>query len=136
MNDLPQVEQVTLTFATQQLLVEAGNPDAVIPILQELADKVEPGTKIGQLVRGKKHNSEHEHHHHGEECGCGASQHEHGSHDGETCDCVGHCHGHEHHHERECGCGTHSHEHIVTGHEKVVSVNKKSFGGIPKQLRY
>ena len=129
MNDLPQVEQVTLTFATQQLLVEAGNPDAVIPILQELADKVEPGTKIGQLVRGKKHNSKHEHHHHGEECGCGASQHEHGSHDGETCDCVGHCHGHEHHHERECGCGTHSHEHIVTGHEKEVSVNKKSFWG-------
>jgi Cd2+/Zn2+-exporting ATPase len=129
MNDLPQVEQVTLTFATQQLLVEAGNPDAVIPILQELADKVEPGTKIGQLVRGKKHNSEHEHHHHGEECGCGASQHEHGSHDGETCDCVGHCHGHEHHHERECGCGTHSHEHIVEGHEKEVSVNKKSFWG-------
>ena len=129
MNVLPQVEQVTLTFATQQLLVEAGNPDAVIPILQELADKVEPGTKIGQLVRGKKHNSEHEHHHHGEECGCGASQHEHGSHDGETCDCVGHCHGHEHHHERECGCGTHSHEHIVEGHEKEVSVNKKSFWG-------
>lgn len=129
MNDLPQVEQVTLTFATQQLLVEAGNPDAVIPILQELADKVEPGTKIGQLVRGKKHNSEHEHHHHGEECGCGASQHEHGSHHGETCDCVGHCHGHEHHHERECGCGTHSHEHIVEGHEKEVSVNKKSFWG-------
>ena len=94
MNELPQVQQVTLTFATQQLLVEAENPDTVIPLLQELADKVEPGTKIGKLLRGKRHSTEHEHHHehrHGESCACGG-------------------HHHEHRHGEGCGCGEHHHE--------------------------
>jgi len=89
MNELPQVEQVTLTFATQQLLVEAGDPDAVIPLLQELADKIEPGTKIGKLLRGKKSNSRQEHHH------------EHGHHHGEGCACGEHHHEHGHHHTQE-----------------------------------
>lgn len=106
MNELPQVEQVTLTFATQQLLVEAGDPDAVIPLLQELADKIEPGTKIGKLLRGKKSNSTQEHHHehvhhHGEECTCGEHHHEHGHHHGEGCTCVEHHHEHVHHHTQE-----------------------------------
>ena len=92
MNELPQVEQVTLTFATQQLLVEAEDPDLVLPALQELADKIEPGTKIEKLARRRTSHKEHsygerEHHHHGEGCGCH----------------------HEHHHEEE-GCGCH-HEH-------------------------
>ena len=43
MNDLPDVS-VTLTFATSQLLVEAENPDEVLPKLREIADKMEPGT--------------------------------------------------------------------------------------------
>ena len=106
MNELPQVEQVTLTFATQQLLVEAGDPDAVIPLLQELADKIEPGTKIGKLLRGKKSNSRQEHHHehghhHGEGCACGEHHHEHGHHHGEECTCGEHHHEHAHHHTQE-----------------------------------
>ena len=116
MNELPQVEQVTLTFATQQLLVEAGDPDAVIPLLQELADKIEPGTKIGKLLRGKKSNSRQEHHHehghhHGEECTCGEHHHEHGHHHGEECTCGEHHHEHAHHHGEECTCVEHHHEH-------------------------
>ena len=116
MNELPQVEQVTLTFATQQLLVEAGDPDAVIPLLQELADKIEPGTKIGKLLRGKKSNSRQEHHHehghhHGEGCACGEHHHEHGHHHGEGCACGEHHHEHGHHHGEECTCGEHHHEH-------------------------
>ena len=116
MNELPQVEQVTLTFATQQLLVEAGDPDAVIPLLQELADKIEPGTKIGKLLRGKISNSRQEHHHehghhHGEGCACGEHHHEHGHHHGEGCVCGEHHHEHAHHHGEECTCVEHHHEH-------------------------
>lgn len=110
MNGLPQIEQVTLTFATQQLLVEAENPDLVLPALQELADKMEPGTKIEKLTRrhtSYKENSrgEHEHHHHGEECGCRHKHH----HEEEGCGCH-----HEHHHEKECGC-RHEHHHEEEG---------------------
>lgn len=111
MNELPQVEQVTLTFATQQLLVEAENPDEVILLLQELADKVEPGTKIDKLARksgrsqksAKQHT--HEHPHEEGKCCCG----EHGHHHGEGECCGGH--GHEHHHEERKCCGEHGHEH-------------------------
>ena len=50
MNDLPDVS-VTLTFATSQLLVEAENPDEVLPKLREIADKMEPGTVIEEISR-------------------------------------------------------------------------------------
>jgi len=116
MNELPQVEEVVLTFATQQLLVVAENPDEALPALQQLADKVEPGTKIGPLsrrgsIRSNSHNHEH-HHGHGESCGCG---HEHHHEHGESCGC-----GHEHHHEHgeSCGCG---HEHHHHEHGEICS---------------
>lgn len=108
MNELPQVEDVVLTFATQQLLVVAENPDEVLPELQQLADKMEPGTKIEPLSRKRNtgsgshgHEHHHEHHHeHEESCNCGH----------------GHHHNHEHHHDHEegCNCG-HEHHH---GHEE------------------
>ena len=128
MNELPQVEEVVLTFATQQLLVAAENPDGVIPALQQLADRVEPGTKIGPLSRNKStgsgncshaHHHDCEHHHeHGESCGCGhghSHDHEHHHEHGEGCGCGHHHHDCEHHHEHgeSCGCG-HEHHH---GHE-------------------
>ena len=107
MNGLPQVEEVVLTFATQQLLVVAENPDEVIPVLQEIADRVEPGTKIEPLSRRKDISAGHGHHHgHGRECSCG-HEHHHG-HGGE-CSC-----GHEHHHGHgeECSCDNgHHHGH-------------------------
>ena len=88
MNELPQVEDVVLTFATQQLLVVAENPDEVLPELQQLADKMEPGTKIGPLSRKRNTGSgSHGHEHHHEH---GGQEHEH-HHDHEHC-------GHEHHH--------------------------------------
>ena len=55
MNDLPDVS-VTLTFATSQLLVEAENPDEVLPKLREIADKMEPGTVIEEISKAKKHS--------------------------------------------------------------------------------
>ena len=37
MNELPEVESVTLSFTTQQLYVEAENPDEAVKALQALA---------------------------------------------------------------------------------------------------
>lgn len=106
MNELPEVDSVTLTFATGQLLVEAENPDDVLPLLRDIADKAEPGTVIEELRRGKKAHA-HEHHHHHEDCGCGEHDHHH-----ENCGCEGH----KHHHEG-CGCGEHEHNHENCGCE-------------------
>lgn len=106
MNELPEVDSVILTFATGQLLVEAENPDEVLPLLRDIADNAEPGTVIEELKRGKKAHA-HEHHHHHEDCGCGEHDHHH-----ENCGCEGH----KHHHEG-CGCGEHEHNHENCGCE-------------------
>lgn len=115
MNDLPDVS-VTLTFATSQLLVEAENPDEVLPKLREIADKMEPGTVIEEISKAKKHSGKKKtHHHHDDEDSCDDDccchgeheehEHHHHHHDDEDCcdgDCC--CHGehegHEHHHHK------------------------------------
>ena len=115
MNDLPDVS-VTLTFATSQLLVEAENPDEVLPKLREIADKMEPGTVIEEISKAKKHSGKKKtHHHHDYDDGCDDDccchgeheehEHYHHHHDDEDCcdgDCC--CHGehegHEHHHHK------------------------------------
>ena len=122
MNELPEVESVTLSFTTQQLYVEAENPDEAVKALQALADKVEPGTEIGSLKRGKRkakaHSHEHHHHHDDDgDCCCGHDhehEHHHHHHDDAGDCCCGHDHDHEHHHhdhdDEDCCCG-HNHEH-------------------------
>ena len=123
MNELPEVESVTLSFTTQQLYVEAENPDETVKALQALADKVEPGTEIGSLKRGRKkakaHSHEHHHHHDDDgDCCCGHDhdhKHHHHHHDDDGDCCCGHDHDHEHHHHHhdddgDCCCG-HDHEH-------------------------
>lgn len=115
MNDIPDVS-VTLTFATSQLLVEAENPDEVLPKLREIADKMEPGTVIEEISKAKKHSGKKKtHHHHDDEDSCDDDccchgeheehEHHHHHHDDEDCcdgDCC--CHGehegHEHHHHK------------------------------------
>ena len=115
MNDLPDVS-VTLTFATSQLLVEAENPDEVLPKLREIADKMEPGTVIEEISKAKKHSGKKKtHHHHDDEDSCDDDccchgeheEHEHHHHhhgdedccDGDCC-CHGEHEGHEHHHHK------------------------------------
>ena len=123
MNELPEVESVTLSFTTQQLYVEAENPDEAVKALQALADKVEPGTEIGSLKRGKRkakaHSHEHHHHHDDDgDCCCGHDhehEHHHHHHDDDGDCCCGHDHEHEHHHHHhdddgDCCCG-HDHDH-------------------------
>ena len=131
MNELPEVESVTLSFTTQQLYVEAENPDEAVKVLQALADKVEPGTEIGSLKRGKRkakaHSHEHHHHHDDDgDCCCGHDhdhEHHHHDHDDDGDCCCGHDHDHEHHHhdhddDGDCCCGhDHDHEHHHYDHD-------------------
>ena len=127
MNELPEVESVTLSFTTQQLYVEAENPDEAVKALQALADKVEPGTEIGSLKRGKRkakaHSHEHHHHHDDDgDCCCGHDhdhEHHHHDHDDDGDCCCGYDHDHEHHHHHhdddgDCCCG---HDHDYEHHE-------------------
>ncbi len=131
------LEDVSVTYATQQLRFSAEDPEAMLPEIQRIVSTVEPDTKVVERVRGGKkknshahshegHDHEHEHHHeHGDSCGCGHDheheehehhhdhdheEHEHHHEHGESCGC-GHDHDHYHHeHGDSCGCG-HDHNH-------------------------
>lgn len=130
MNDLPDVS-VTLTFATSQLLVEAENPDEVLPKLREIADKMEPGTVIEEISKAKKHSGKKKtHHNHDDEDSCD-----------DDCCCHGEHEEHEHHHHHhddedccdgDCCChGEHEgHEHHHHKHLEGVTKKKYRIGGI------
>lgn len=82
MNELPDVE-VTLTFATSQLMVDAENPDEVLIELRKIADKMEPGTVIEEISKTRKHGGKKKSHYHDDDfcdddCCCGEhKEHEH-----------------------------------------------------------
>ena len=146
LSKLPELSDVSVTFATKQLRFAAEDPEAVLPKIRETIQSMEPDVEVVERTRSRRkaaetHNHEHHHHEHGEECGCGHDHHDH-DHDheghehhhhehGEECGC-GHDHhdhdhdheGHEHHHHHhghgeECGCGHdhHDHDHDHEGHE-------------------
>ncbi len=140
LSKLPELSDVSVTFATKQLRFAAEDPEAVLPKIRETIQSMEPDVEVVERTRGRRkaaetHSHEHHHHHeHGEECGCGHDhhheheehEHEHHHHEhGEECGC-GHDHHHEHeehehehhHHEHgeECGCG-HEHHHEHEDHE-------------------
>ncbi|MBQ2320176.1 MAG: cation transporter, partial [Lachnospiraceae bacterium] len=115
MNELPEVDSVTLTFATGQLAVEAEDHETALEKLRELAEKMEPGTVIEEIKRGRH---EHGHNHaEGESCGCGGHHH--------------HEHGHHHEEGDKCCCGKHhhhEHEHHNHKHDSISAEKKKSNG--------
>ena len=143
LSKLPELSDVSVTFATKQLRFAAEDPEVVLPKIRETIQSMEPDVEVVERTRSRRkaaetHNHEHHHHEHGEECGCGHDHHDH-DHDheehehhhhehGEECGC-GHDHhdhdhdheGHEHHHHHhehgeECGCG-HDHDHDHEEHE-------------------
>ena len=140
MNELPEVESVTLSFTTQQLYVEAENPDEAVKALQALADKVEPGTEIGSLKRGKRkakaHSHEHHHHHDDDgDCCCGHDhdhEHHHHDHDDDGDCCCGYDHDHEHHHHHH----GHDADEVFTswGEETPVAFSHDELDAILKKL--
>ena len=121
LSKLPELSDVSVTFATKQLRFAAEDPEAVLPKIRETIQSMEPDVEVVERTRSRRkaaetHNHEHHHHEHGEECGCGHDHHDHDhDHDHE---------GHEHHHHEhgeECGCGhdhhDHDHDHDHEGHE-------------------
>ena len=118
LSKLPELSDVSVTFATKQLRFAAEDPEAVLPKIRETIQSMEPDVEVVERTRSRRkaaetHNHEHHYHHHehGEECGCGHDHHDH-DHDHE-----GHEHHHHHHeHGEECGCG-HDHDHDHEEHE-------------------
>ena len=100
---LPEVQEAVLTYATMQLRITAEDPDALLPKLQEVAQKVEPGVEFYPRDGAHSHSGEHEHHH---DCCCGHDHHHDDGHDHDHEDEHHHDHDHEdeHHHD-------HGHEH-------------------------
>ena len=121
LSKLPELSDVSVTFATKQLRFAAEDPEAVLPKIRETIQSMEPDVEVVERTRNRRkaaetHNHEHHYHHHehGEECGCGHDHHDH-DHDHE-----GHEHHHHHHeHGEECGCGHdhHDHDHDHEEHE-------------------
>ena len=94
LSKLPELSDVSVTFATKQLRFAAEDPEAVLPKIRETIQSMEPDVEVVERTRGRRKAEEthsHHHHEHGEECGCG---HDHYEHDNEE---------HEHHHHREHG---------------------------------
>ena len=48
-NELSDVDNATISILTKQLTLTAKNPDELLPTIQKIADKIEPGTIISQL---------------------------------------------------------------------------------------
>ena len=121
LSKLPELSDVSVTFATKQLRFAAEDPEAVLPKIRETIQSMEPDVEVVERTRNRRkaaetHNHEHHYHHHehGEECGCGHDHHDH-DHDHEE-----HEHHHHHHeHGEECGCGHdhHDHDHDHEEHE-------------------
>ena len=119
LSKLPELSDVSVTFATKQLRFAAEDPEAVLPKIRETIQSMEPDVEVVERTRSRRkaaetHNHEHHHHEHGEECGCGHDHHYH-DHDHEE-----HEHHHHHHeHGEECGCGHdhHDHDHDHEEHE-------------------
>ena len=132
LSKLPELSDVSVTFATKQLRFAAEDPEAVLPKIRETIQSMEPDVEVVERTRSRRkaaetHNHEQHHHEHGEECGCGHDHHDHEHHDEHdhhghdhchdeaACDvCLGHEHGHEHHHDHDeaaCDacCGHHHH---------------------------
>ena len=122
---LPELEEVSLTFATKSLRFQAEDAEAVFADVEAVVKSIEPDVKLIEKTRRKKRESQPHSHNHGESCGCGHDHgescehehnHEHSHEHGESCGC-GHEHGHEH--GESCGCGhEHDHKHEdCCGHE-------------------
>ena len=107
LSKLPELSDVSVTFATKQLRFAAEDPEAVLPKIKETIQSMEPDVEVVERTRGKRKTADHEHGHE-DGCGCGHDHH-HDDHDHDH-------HDHEHGHEDGCGCG-HDHHHDDHDHD-------------------
>ena len=62
--ELPDVDDAILTFATRQLRVYSKKGTELLPQMQEIADRIEPGTKITVREDGTKSQTTSDHDEH------------------------------------------------------------------------
>lgn len=111
LNELPEVQEATITFATRELCITAEEPDALLPRLEQIARTIEADATI--VARERHHHTAHAHSH-GDGCCCEHDHmHEHTHEHGNGCSCPHEHHEHHEHHAHECGC----HEHGCDCHE-------------------
>lgn len=70
MNDLEGIDKVSLIFSTGELIVEAENPDVMLPKLREIASNIEPNVKITSEINSDKQIIHIKTHQHSKDCGC------------------------------------------------------------------
>lgn len=126
LSKMPELSDVSVTYATKQLRFSAEDPESLLPKIQETISSMEPDVEVVESNRGHTHKNhshdhehshdhsrgQHDHHHHhdhGEGCGCG---HDHGH---------SHNHNHESHDHRHAPHSTRSHTHFVEEHHHVAS---------------
>ena len=65
-NELPGVQEATITFATKQLRITAEDPHRLIPEIQKIARALEPDILVTERKKGgaKPHAEVHDHGHH------------------------------------------------------------------------
>ena len=61
-NELPGVEDATITFATKQLRLAAKNPDALLPKIREICTSIEAQVVIKEQKEGKREEHTEENH--------------------------------------------------------------------------
>ena len=64
LSKLPELNDVSVTFATKQLRFEAEDPEAVLPKIRETIQSMEPDVEVVERTRGKRKTAEHHHEHH------------------------------------------------------------------------
>lgn len=62
-NELPGVEEATITFATKQLRVKAEDPQALLPEIRRICTSIESEVKVAEQKSGRERHQEHEEHH-------------------------------------------------------------------------
>ena len=82
LSKLPELSDVSVTFATKQLRFAAEDPEAVLPKIRETIQSMEPDVEVVERTRGKRKTAEHHHEHHYDEHGvCSCGHHHHHDHD-------------------------------------------------------
>ena len=57
-NELAEVDECTLTFATKQLSIKANDPNAVLPKIQEICKKIEDQVEVHEMDRSHANGDE------------------------------------------------------------------------------
>ena len=139
LSKMPELSDVSVTYATKQLRLSAEDPDAVLPKIKEAIKAMEPDVEVVERKRGQRqsaakaadscceghdhnhdHGHDHEGHDHNHDHGHNHEGHDHNHDHGH--DHEGHDHGHDHNHEGGC-CGGHDHEegpHATRSHTHFV----------------